>query len=687
MANVWSTKNMPLVRSTAEQSMQRAAEAQAAMYSNLGQALGKVGNAYFEKKEEDKQIDAIVRDERILNMIYRDKTDEHGNPVMPSDLKEVRSDVKALYKGMGGRKGIEQLMRLDSAEQRAIAAEQRAQSVFNKAEQQDLDTKAYFQAITTSQPTITREKKEVGRIGGGTVGDMYPFLVPSPEDEPRPTTGIGLAPSPLTPDQFDQNPFLLRRPTAQPTAQPDSSYASELIGNVRSGLDSARSKLAEVEIPEVSFAKEEITTKPGTSLLAQSENMTGQAWLEALQAQNPDMTAGMMRMALQTASAMPQREPSQYVSKSDGRHTWLVNERNGEIVPGSVSLKPTLTTEEFQEVQNKDAELESALGDIGRVMDIFKVDAKGNSTGEASEWLVGPNLADKGSRFLAKMGVTGFQSDKLLNDRDFLNQFLNTTILSKTSKLTGQISDKDLELLRDTAPTMNSNPSEWGRFITKMNGMVTKERARNSRLFQALRSADPTEPIRDKSPDDAYNDIVKGGFLIKSKAEQQVFLEELPNANLHPHVIEEVSKRLIESGKEGLSPIREGEGKGEGSKEIKVGEVAFPSVESILNSKDPEGQAEIIQHLSSVMLEALTTGGMTREDFKGTGKEWYGKYPDPLRAENYKILLEYAQRSGVSPPDTLALHPPAHTTSHQPRPWLRDRDLFERLEELRTLGK
>ena len=40
MANVWSTSNMPLVRSTVGESMQRAAEAQANMYGSLGRALG-----------------------------------------------------------------------------------------------------------------------------------------------------------------------------------------------------------------------------------------------------------------------------------------------------------------------------------------------------------------------------------------------------------------------------------------------------------------------------------------------------------------------------------------------------------------------------------------------------------------------------------------------------------------------
>lgn len=100
------------VQSTVEQSMARGAQAQAQMYSNLGRELGNVANAYFESKAEDNQIEAIANDPRILDMVYKGRAD------MPADPKQRKKDIKALWREMGGRKGIEQLIRMDEADAR-----------------------------------------------------------------------------------------------------------------------------------------------------------------------------------------------------------------------------------------------------------------------------------------------------------------------------------------------------------------------------------------------------------------------------------------------------------------------------------------------------------------------------------------------------------------------------------------
>ena len=100
------------VQSTVEQSMARGAQAQAAMYSNLGRELGNVANTYFEAKAENEQIEAIASDPRILDMVYKGRSD------MPADPKQRKKDVKALYREMGGRKGIEQLIRMDETDAR-----------------------------------------------------------------------------------------------------------------------------------------------------------------------------------------------------------------------------------------------------------------------------------------------------------------------------------------------------------------------------------------------------------------------------------------------------------------------------------------------------------------------------------------------------------------------------------------
>jgi len=96
----------------------KGAAIQAQMFQNLGNTIASVANVYFKKKEEDKQIDALANNEAVLNHVYGGRVDAAGLPVMPSDPKEVRKDIRALYRRVGPA-GIEAATRADQADARA----------------------------------------------------------------------------------------------------------------------------------------------------------------------------------------------------------------------------------------------------------------------------------------------------------------------------------------------------------------------------------------------------------------------------------------------------------------------------------------------------------------------------------------------------------------------------------------
>ena len=246
MAKLFSEPNLPPVRSTAAQSIMQGAQAQAQMYSSLGQALGKVANTYFEKKDEDKQIESLAQDERVLNAIYGGRKDASGMPVMPTDFKEVKKDVKALFKGLGGRVGVENYLLRDRAEQRAASAEQRAEDMLaiqqekheNIQKQERLRNEVLMEAFSSKKIPLRLEGEMFPK--GGTVGDMFPGLKPQPMGEPSPSAYIPTVPQ--------RN--VVTGEVTQPQGEP--SYLSQL----KSGIRTAREKLADVELPDIPLAKE-----------------------------------------------------------------------------------------------------------------------------------------------------------------------------------------------------------------------------------------------------------------------------------------------------------------------------------------------------------------------------------------------------------------------------------------------
>ena len=313
--------NFP-VQSTAAQSIQQGAQAQAQMYSSLGQAIGKAGSAYFEKKEEDKQIDAIVDNPEILDLVYRGQTD------MPAAPKERRKDVKALFKGLGGREGVENYLMRDRAEQRAQEMARQRDVVFEQLQTDRLDSDRYVDALLKSPDVTDRipypglEKWE-GREGE-TLGEVFPGLKPlgDPSKVPTPEEDVGVRRHSI----FDA--MAQKGEVVQPTAQPEPSYASRLMGGLRGVGDKVRRELADVRIPEALPTQE--VTRPGQSLLARSPGMTGPAFAEAFMLQNPDATPGMKRQLARVASAMPQRAPERPEFIQEGNMGYLFDPVTGK---------------------------------------------------------------------------------------------------------------------------------------------------------------------------------------------------------------------------------------------------------------------------------------------------------------------------------------------------------------------
>jgi len=316
------------VQSTAAQSIQQGAQAQAQMYSSLGQALGKVANTYFEKKDEDAQIESLAQDERILNMLYGGRKDASGMSVMPTDFKEVKKDVKALFKGLGGREGVENYLMRDRAEQRAQEMARQRDVVFEQLQTDRLDSDRYVDALLKSPDVTDRipypglEKWE-GREGE-TLGEVFPGLKPlgDPSKVPTPEEDVGVRRHSI----FDA--MAQKGEVVQPTAQPEPSYASRLMGGLRGVGDKVRRELADVRIPEALPTQE--VTRPGQSLLARSPGMTGPAFAEAFMLQNPDATPGMKRQLARVASAMPQRAPERPEFIQEGNMGYLFDPVTGK---------------------------------------------------------------------------------------------------------------------------------------------------------------------------------------------------------------------------------------------------------------------------------------------------------------------------------------------------------------------
>ena len=185
MAKLFSAPNLPPVQSTAAQSILQGAQAQAQMYSSLGQALGKVANTYFEKKAEDAQLESLAQDERVLNAIYGGRKDASGMPVMPTDFKEVKKDVKALFKGLGGREGVEMHLGRMKSEQRAQEIADRLDRTEKKLIQQEKDSDSYIDAMLKPGEVKGRRLysglEGFKGLEGKRLGEVFPKQLTSPQ--------------------------------------------------------------------------------------------------------------------------------------------------------------------------------------------------------------------------------------------------------------------------------------------------------------------------------------------------------------------------------------------------------------------------------------------------------------------------------------------------------------------------
>ncbi len=625
--------NFP-VQSTAAQSIMQGAQAQAQMYSSLGQALGKVANTYFEKKDEDKQIDAIVDNPEILDLVYRGQTD------MPADPKERRKDVKALFKALGGRVGVENYLLRDRAEQRAQEGADRLKRAEDRIIQMEEDTKSYFKSLTERPDVTTTETREVGRIGGGTLGQYLPL---GRKTAPPPGVDESLV------DVSYLESVLAGDSTAQPTPKSRPSYLSKLKKGIGDAYQSASERLAKVEVPEIPLAEAETTTRPGQSLLARSTEMTGPAFLETWAERNPNATVGMMELARQSAAGLPQREAEAPQVVSQDGYRYMINPRTKEVISGSISTTTGAapTFEQLSEIEDRDTELTFALENIKRVMDIFKVDAEGRETGEVNKWLVGPGIMDKSRRALADIGITGLDSDELLDNRDYLEQFATRTALEASQMLKGSLSEGELNLLMRAAPKMNSTSSEWRRYIVKLNRMINTEKLKNDRLRGASSGNVPggasARGNLNLTSDQIVKDVqINADWKNRSLREKEDILKKVSaRQDSSPEIIAKAVK-ILKADLSEETPPPNGDDKAD---LMKIADMTVPTAEGLKSDKLSGEIGGFIEVLSNVMREAIETGAIPRDEFAGPDNVWYGEFPDPLRQENYEKLIVYAKES------------------------------------------
>jgi hypothetical protein len=216
--------------------------------------------------------------------------------------------------------------------------------------------------------------------------------------------------------------------------------------------------------------------------------MTQPSYLEAFMLENPNATPEMMEIALKDAASLPARAPQEPVIVNQGRFSWLQDPVTKQPISGTFTTtagaKPTF--KELAEIEETGIKLQDATNDMGRMFKIFKMDAQGRPTGEVDKWLVGPDIANKTSRWLQDKGFTQWQSDELIDNRDFLEQFVNENVISESARLSGSISEGELKILRNTAPTLNSSPKVWREYLNKINATLQRETQLNNRLRGVL---------------------------------------------------------------------------------------------------------------------------------------------------------------------------------------------------------
>jgi len=589
MAKLFSAPNLPAVQSTAAQSIQQGAQARAQMYSSLGQALGKVGSAYFEKKEEDKQIDAIVDNPEILDLVYRGQTD------MPADPKERRKDVKALFKGLGGREGVENYLMRDRAEQRAASAEQRGVDALamqqKKHDMEKKDLRLRNEVLMKAfSPTTYTEETEVGRTGGWTVGEMFPGLKPT---EPSVTEPIrfeagdlsslpiefqaqkgvaqptaqapqlgtlhtrriqlmqqqGMEPEDIiylyekTPDWAAQAPAVrahLGLPPAAgaPTAQPESTYASRLMGKVRGGIRTAREKLAKFEIPEIPFAKGKGERKglaPYTTAMSmegfinsmQESGLGKEHMPYILELAKTKPTAS----ALGSTGIMDALRDNTYLSPAEAEQALVdTHRRLGMPRPGEAAIETWKKSADVQSGEDiKDSVMEDfkayeldakfeILEAMGKVNNLL-VEAKTNPVARAGVVKAIAKLFDKGT--LTKDDTVPFQGGSNFMER--LEQAMESAV--GTGRITttnyGYLEGVIVAIQEDARDKMNKNlPEILGQASRRFN--ISQKRIMEiTPLGDMMKTYNPPEPsddvarqIQNAKPGDEINDPAMGPLVV-----------------------------------------------------------------------------------------------------------------------------------------------------------------------------
>jgi hypothetical protein len=126
--------------------LQNAGKAWGDAYKEVGQAVGKIGSAYFEEKGFEKQTSDFMKTDMGKKYL------EGLGVELPEDPKEVTKMVKEMIKSQGGFKEVQNNMRLQLAENRAAEAESRQNYLFEQGKAKEAAALEHSNRMTGSTP-------------------------------------------------------------------------------------------------------------------------------------------------------------------------------------------------------------------------------------------------------------------------------------------------------------------------------------------------------------------------------------------------------------------------------------------------------------------------------------------------------------------------------------------------------
>lgn len=139
--------------------LQNAGKAWADAYREAGEALGKIGSAYFQEKAfENKTKEWLKTD---MGKKYLE-----GTGINSDDPKEAEKHVKGMIKAAGGFKEFTAQIQTEMQMKRADALEQRQNYLFQRQKQKDEGTDAFYKIMgsETSHPDYVKTEDEISGL-------------------------------------------------------------------------------------------------------------------------------------------------------------------------------------------------------------------------------------------------------------------------------------------------------------------------------------------------------------------------------------------------------------------------------------------------------------------------------------------------------------------------------------------